>query len=212
MDADTGVDRRRAYSRRTFLAGVGATAGVAVGVGTATAAQESPTGTAASDQPRRGVVEYYAEFGGEDEQYTNQYLLITDETSEQTSADAVENCDAADWSAEQTAPYEVSILQQLDQETEMIKGTDFYANSSGPPFEIGSTWGITDATRCGDFLALTIVPVDPDEEGLDLANVTEAGGTETTEMETTETGTPGFGVGAALAGIAGGAAAYLRRD
>ncbi|SDQ39323.1 hypothetical protein [Halopelagius longus] len=246
MGTDTDSDRRRAYSRRAFLAGVGATTGITAGVGT-TAAQEtatgtdsstgtdSPTGTGSSPDRRRGVIPMYEEFSGEEEQYRSQFLLIADQTNEETEPGAFSECSAVGWSASQSEPYEVSVLQRLDQRTEMIKGTNFYTDASGPSFEIGTTWQIREATRCGEYIALTVEKVDPEEADVNVEaaeNVETEGtadgaegttetvegtvatteGTPGDEAAETQTGTPGFGVAATLTGLAGGAAAYLRRD
>lgn len=234
-----------AVSRRTFLAGVGATTGLAAGVGTAVGQStetESRTGTStgtgtdsATDR-RRGLIPTYEEFSGEQESYQSQYLLISDPTDEEPPDGAVSNCSATQWSAAQTATYEVSILQKLDQTTEVIKGTNFYTPESGDSFEVGSTWQISEATRCQEHIALTLRRVDPEEEGLQIdssaeANVegslsedeavgepSEGALTESpVESETeSQTGTsaesPGFGVAAGVAGLLGGAAAHLRRD
>ena len=233
-------------SRRTFLAGVGATAGLAAGAGTAagqsTATEtgtgsESETGTGtASAGERRGLVPAYEEFSGEGEAYQSQYLLISDPTDEQPPEGAVSNCGAAGWSADGAATYEVSILERLDQTTEVIKGTSFYTPESGGSFEVGSTWQIAEATRCGEHIALTLREVDPEEEGLQVdtsaqtdvegslsedeavgqpSDGTRTGtGTETESGAGTETSanSPGFGVVAGIVGVLGGAAARLRGE
>lgn len=235
-------------SRRAFLAGVGATTGLAAGVGTAagqsTETETEPTGTGAStgtgtgsaDGGRRGLVPASEEFSGEGESYQSQYLLISDPTDEEPQEGVISNCGTAGWSADRTATYEVSILEKLDQTTEVIKGTNFYTPESGASFEVGSTWRISEATRCEGHIAVTLTEVDPEEEGLQIDDsaqtnvegslsedeaVGETSEGALTENQTTSeteaaTGTsaesPGFGVAAGVAGLLGGAAAHLRRD
>ncbi|ELZ34544.1 hypothetical protein C474_02526 [Halogeometricum pallidum JCM 14848] len=232
-------------SRRTFLAGVGATTGLAAGVGTAVGqSTETETGTGTSTgtgtdsatDGRRGLIPAYEEFSGEQESYRSQYLLISDPTDEEPPEGAVSNCGAAEWSADRTATYEVSILEKLDQTTEVIKGTNFYTPGSGDSFEVGSTWQIFDATRCQEHIALTLRRVDPEEEGLQIDNSAQTNvegslsedeavgepsegslsetqvGSETGSQTGTSAESPGFGVAAGVAGLLGGAAAHLRRD
>ncbi|MDS0292703.1 hypothetical protein [Halogeometricum luteum] len=213
-------------SRRTFLAGVGATTGLAAGVGTAagqsTATETgtesgSETGTASAGE-RRGLVPAYEEFSGEGEAYQSQYLLISDPTDEQPPEGPISNCGAAGWSADGAATYEVSILEKLDQTTEVIKGTSFYTPESGGSFEVGSTWQIAEATRCGEHIALTLREVDPEEEGLriDTSAQTNVEGSLSEDEAVGETETsansPGFGVVAGVVGVLGGAAARLRGE
>lgn len=205
METDSSSDRRRSYSRRTFIAGVGATAGIAAGIGTTAAQETTTTGTDTSTDMRTVVVESDPEFSGEDESYTNQYMLVSQLTDASMPDGALSDCAAVEWPASQTEPYEVDVLERLDQTTEIVLATDMYTNSAGPSFEIGSTWRIREATPCdGGYLVLQVERIDPDAAGI------EVNGTQTTQ--TTETGTPGFGVAAGVAGLVGGAAAYLRRD
>ncbi|MDS0298911.1 hypothetical protein NDI76_09150 [Halogeometricum sp. S1BR25-6] len=210
-------------SRRTFLVGVGATTSLAVGVGTAAGQStgtetEAGTGTDSTGGERRGLVPAYEEFSGEGEAYRNQYLLISDPTDEEPPEGAVSNCGAAGWSADEATTYEVSILEKLDQTTEVIKGTNFYTPESGGSFEVGSTWRISEATRCGEHIALTLTRVDPEEEGLqiDTSADTNVEGSLSEDEAVGETETsansPGFGVVAGIVGLLGGAAARLRGE
>ncbi len=175
-------------SRRTVLRGVAGVGGVSTVVGTA-AAQNRIT--------RQVVIPRVDEF---EDNYVGQWLAVKEMTD--ADADPVEDCEFAEWSADQTQAYRG---QLLDRRTEVpvVVDVNVLADGTKSQLEDDTAFIVNDAVACTDeYVGLAVESVPR------RAVVGEPIGPTVTESD----GQPGMGVVAGVAGVATAVVARALRE
>jgi len=177
----TGTTRRRVLSGAAgAVVGVGALAG-------ATSAQESKVTTTMA-------VPASSEFEGN---YVGQFLVLTSGGRTPSSTPGLDDCSATSWTPSESRAYDGLLVDRLAQDPRGVERT-VYVAAEDREVAAGSTFVVSDATDCRDFVALGVEQVGP-------LSVPE--GTETAADDGDENGAvPGFtgvGVVAAVAALLG---------
>lgn len=177
------TDQRSVASinRRTFLAGVGATAG-GIGLTAATAgAQES-----------QGQREMVIEEQGDpwEGNYEDQFVVVTFKPGNQTNApDSIANCDV-EW-ADRAVQYHGILVDRVTDDPQKTNVTIF-TDGEAPSIERGTPFRVTGVGDCeGTWVRLTGEPL-PEAES-DGTETTTEGETTTTATETTTDESEGEG-------------------
>lgn len=178
-------------TRRRVLASVVAT-GMGVAGATASASAQSKITTTF-------VIESTSEFEGN---YAGQFVVVTSNRKTPESIPDLSNCSGVDWDAEGTRVYESLLVDRLAQDPKGVERR-LYSNPEDRELAAGSTFVVSDATNCGDYVALGVEQVGP-------LSVPEGTQTGETTPQATESGdgsaggpTPGFTVGGVLAAVTG---------
>lgn len=227
MGDDTRISRREfALGSATVAVGAAAATGTVAAQDGGQTGNGTDGGTGADGEGRRAV----AYTPGEFEDYSGTYVVVSDLTQNDPQ-DAFVDCDYATWPNDQTAVYEGSIVENLSgtgEDLENALGVEIYVDESGPEPGLGQPFEVLEVHDCpGEVTGLLLATVPSEFQG-DDENETDgnatAGNATATETAanatdggdgggTTATDTPGFGVGAAIAGLTGAVAiSRLLRD
>jgi len=190
-------------SRRALLRSIGTAGAVAAGAGAMGVQTAS-----AQDRRRGAVIPTVDEY---EDNYTGQWVELNEQTSVSASADPVDSCNRAEWSPDETQAY-IGFLMDRRAGSAPIIELDVLTEGAGTGPEADTTYIVNEATECGNefvFLDLKVVPIRSVAGGPAGPEADQDGGGGGGEGDGGGDSTPGFGVAAAIAALAGGAIARL---
>ncbi|WP_336001534.1 hypothetical protein [Halorientalis halophila] len=191
-----------AVSRRTVLAGLGATVGLAGATGSALGQDEGVTARAALPQTQEYQVESLP-----------GYFIHVDPDPDPVQAPLAEECEYANWPREETMAYEVLLIDRKDDDHWSTETAMYVPDDRSVP--AGGLYVINDVERCaGSYVGVEVEEMVADVSVLgEVAGNVDAGAAED-RPETTQTGGDGTGFGllAGLSGLAGAGALARWRD
>lgn len=138
--------------------------------------------------------------------YDGYFVHVGERSTGELDASRITECDFASWSPENTAYYNGTLIDRLDENARQVAVTVFASSDAG--IQPGTLWAINNHEMCPN----SYVGLQAEQIGAALVPETVSG-----EGEPTPTGTdgtsafgPGFGALGAAAGV-GGLLALLRR-
>jgi hypothetical protein len=137
-----------------------------------------------------------------DGNYESQFLVVQSTKYSPERTPGLEDCSGVDWNVQNTQSHDGAIIDRASQDPTGARVTIHVADEDRE-FRPGQTFVISDATECGDYVALGVEGVGPRSLAgkQTLTTVGEDGGGGSGGNGGSGS-TPGFTVGGAVAGIA----------
>ncbi|WP_231185261.1 hypothetical protein [Haladaptatus sp. DYF46] len=201
------------YTRRTFLAGASSVVGATL-ASTAVTAQDGTTTDTARNRTTRQMVARQSNLF--ENNYAGQFVIVADVKKKEASPDVVSTCEFPNWNANETRVYNGVFIDNLGKESTSQQSvrTDLYTNGNKEEIQIGQPFIINNTQTCsGNYVGLeaqTIPtyaangqPMGATVTGTDQESPGSGGSTDSGGRSENNSGQPGFGVLAGLAGVTG---------
>lgn len=162
-------------------------------------AQEETTTDGGAKVTTTMAIERVSRFDGN---YESQFLVIQSSMYSPERTPGLDDCSSVDWNIQETQSHDGALIDRIADQAQGVRRTIHMADDDRE-FQPGDIFVISNATECGDYVALAVESVGPRSLAGKQTVDTVGGGDDDGSGGSDGSGsTPGFTAGGAVAGLA----------